>query len=468
MTRPNILWICSDQQRWDTIGALGNPHVRTPHLDRLCASGTAFNLAFCQSPICTPSRSSFLTGLYPSTVHGCRNGNDVWAEGAPLITKILRDQAGYDCGLAGKLHLAGAYRRTEPRARDDGYRVFHWSHSPRDEWGDHHAYRLWVAAQGADLGALHAAAEPIPAELHQTTFCADRAIAFMQEARSGPWLMSVNIFDPHAPFDPPADYRARYDADALPGPYFQASDLEAQAALKAVDFQTEAKRPDACAAHELQAAYYAMIELIDHNVGRMLKVLEDTGQRENTLVIFTSDHGEMLGDHGLVLKGCRFYEGLVRVPLILSWPGHIQSGVVSEALVELLDLAPTLLEYADVPIPDTMQGRSLVSLLQGATDPHSHRDFVRAEYYSALNPNAPHRDNFLGMYATMLRTRHYKQVSYHGLGLGELFDLAQDPHEFCNLWDDPGHAEVRFRLIQQNFDALAFAVDPGTPQLFYY
>lgn len=468
MNRPNILWICSDQQRWDTIGALGNPHVCTPHLDRLCAEGTAFDLAFCQSPICTPSRSSFLTGLYPSTVHGCRNGNDVWAEGAELIPKTLRDQAGYDCGLSGKLHLAGAYHRTEPRARDDGYRVFHWSHSPRDEWGEDHAYRRWVAEKGEDLGALHAASEPIPAEFHQTTFCADRAIEFMQEERSGPWLMSVNIFDPHAPFDPPADYRARYDADALPGPYFRESDLEAQAALQSVDFQSEAKRPAACGAHDLQAAYYAMIELIDDNVGRMLQALEDTGQRENTLVIFTSDHGEMLGDHGLVLKGCRFYEGLVRVPLILSWPGHIQSGVVSEALVELLDLAPTLLEYAGLDIPETMQGRSLVSLLQGEADLHHHRDFVRTEYYGALNPNAPDRDDFVGIYATMIRTRRYKQVSYHGLALGELFDLEQDPHEFENLWDDPAHAEVRFQLMQQNFDALAFAVDPGTRQLFYY
>ena len=136
--------------------------------------------------------------------------------------------------------------------------------------------------------------------------------------------------------------------------------------------------------------------------------------------------------------------------------------------MELLDLAPTLLEYAGVTIPDTMQGRSLVSLLQGDTDLHTHRDFVRAEYYGALNPNAPDREDFVGIYATMIRTRRYKQVSYHGLELGELFDLEQDPHEFHNLWQDPVLAAVRFRLMQQNFDALAFAVDPGAKQLFYY
>lgn len=468
MDRPNILWICTDQQRWDTIGALGNPHVRTPNLDRLCAEGTAFDLAFCQSPICTPSRSSFLTGLYPSTVHGCRNGNEAWAEGAELVTKTLRDQAGYDCGLAGKLHLAATQGRVEPRPQDDGYRVFHWSHSPRNDWGEAHAYGQWVREQGADLGELTNADEPIPTEYHQTTFCTERAIEFMREEREGPWLMSVNMFDPHAPFDPPADYRARYDASRLPGPHFRETDLEAQARLRGVDFQNPPRRPAECDAQDIKAAYYAMIELIDDSVGRMLRTLEDTDQRGNTLVIFTSDHGEMLGDHGLVLKGCRFYEGLVRVPLILSWPGRIQAGVVSQALVELMDLAPTLLEAAGLDVPARMQGRSLLPLLTGDGDVHAHRPFVRCEYYGALNANAPGRSAFTDTYGTMIRTRTHKLVSYHGHALGELFDLEHDPHEFDNLWESPAHADVRFDLMRKSFDALARAVDPGTPQLYYH
>ena len=137
--RPNILWICTDQQRFDTIGALGNPHVRTPNIDRLVAEGVAFSHAFCQSPICTPSRAAFLTGMYPSTIHACTNGNDYWADSAPLVTKLLAD-ASYDCGLAGKLHLAGAHIRIEPRPNDDGYRVFHWSHHPADDWLAGHDY----------------------------------------------------------------------------------------------------------------------------------------------------------------------------------------------------------------------------------------------------------------------------------------------------------------------------------------
>ena len=154
----------------------------------------------------------------------------------------------------------------------------------------------------------------------------------MEFSWTQPWLMSVNIFDPHAAFDPPADYLARYNPDELPGPAFEPSDLAAQELLKGVDFQNAARDPESFDARGKIAAYYAMIELIDHNVGRMLDALERTGQAANTLVIFTSDHGEMLGDHGLLLKGCRFYEGLVHVPLILRWPGHIAAGVTTDAL----------------------------------------------------------------------------------------------------------------------------------------
>ena len=202
--RPNILWICTDQQRYDTIGALNNPHVHTPNIDRLVREGVAFTHAYCQSPICTPSRASFLTGMYPSSVHGCSNGNDRWAEAAPLVTALLAG-AGYDCGLSGKLHLAGAQGRIEPRPQHDGYRVFHWSHGPHDIWETGHDYADWLREQGHNLGEMLQHPQDTPPALHQTTWCADRAIDFI-EAEHGdqPWLMSVNIFDPHAPFRPAA------------------------------------------------------------------------------------------------------------------------------------------------------------------------------------------------------------------------------------------------------------------------
>ncbi|MEE3258103.1 MAG: sulfatase-like hydrolase/transferase [Candidatus Latescibacterota bacterium] len=457
--RPNILWICTDQQRYDTVRALGNEHINTPNIDRLVSEGTAFTHAFCQSPICTPSRASFLTGMYPSTVHGCSNGNDYWAGAAPLVTKLLADEAHYDCGLAGKLHLAGAHGRIEPRG-DDGYRVFHWSHDSRDQWPEGHAYADWVRAHGQVLAELREDTASLPPELHQTTWCADKAIEFMREEREEPWLMSVNIFDPHSPFDPPQEYLDRYDPAALPDPLWSDKDPQAHERLGRVD---GAASIDLGRAKEVLAAYFAMIDLIEDNVWRMLSALEESGQRENTLVIFTSDHGELAGDHQLVGKGCRCYECLVRVPLICSWPGQISAGAVSDALVELVDIAPTLLELVGVTAPAKMQGRSLWPLLTGVAT--GHRDFVRSEYYRALNPDSPGREHLQGSYATMIRDQRYKLVCYHDRAMGEFFDLEADPGEFDNLWDDPDYAEVRFALLKQNFDALANAVDIGPKQV---
>ena len=462
-SRPNILWVCADQQRFDTIGALGNPHIQTPNIDRLVADGVAFTSAFCQSPICTPSRSSFLTGMYPSTIHACTNGNDFWAGAAPLVTRLLAD-SGYDCGLAGKLHLAGAADRVEPRG-DDGYRVFYWSQGTGELSSCGQEYTDWVRSKGEDLGELRQHPERIPFELHQTTWCTDKALEFMQEKRDGPWLMSVNIFDPHDPFDPPQSYLDRYDSADLPEPAFRESDHEAHAKLGSVDF---AHTPTNDSAKEVKAKYYAMITLVDDNVGRMLDSLERSGQRDNTIVIFTSDHGEMLGDHGLVGKGCRFYEGLVRVPLIFSWPGQFKENLRSDALVELMDITPTLLDVAGLPLPERIQGRSLAGILGGAGDPHTHRDTVRCEYFRVLNPDVPGRGDFSGTYATMVRDRRYKLAVYHDRDVGELFDLQSDPEEFDNLWDDSRYREVRFDLMKRSFDALALAVDIGPKQVTRY
>jgi arylsulfatase len=458
--RPNVLWICTDQQRWDTIASLGNEHIRTPQIDRLVKSGTAFTKAFCQSPICTPSRSSFLTGMYASAVHGCCNGNDRWAEAAPLVTKLLAD-SGYSCGLAGKLHLAGCHSRVEPRPKDDGYSEFHWSHSHRDMWSEGHAYSDWVKENGGDLGAMYRENGNMSPELHQTKFCVDKAIEFIERKNEQPWLMSVNLFDPHLPFDPPAEYRDRYDSDSMPDPLFRESDLETQRALKEVDFQSAALRPEEFQAKDKIAAYYAMIEQVDDNVGRLLDFLETSGQRENTLVIFMSDHGEMLGDHGLISKGCRFYEGLVRVPLIFSWPGVVEAGKRVDALVELTDVAPTLLDYAGLSAPDRMTGRSLRAALEGG-ELVEEQEFVRCEYYSALSLLAPGREDWNGSYGTMIRTGRYKLVVYHGVNLGELYDLEEDPGEFNNLWDDSEYAGLRFELMRKSFDQSALNADLGT------
>ncbi|MGZ0171957.1 MAG: sulfatase family protein [Planctomycetales bacterium] len=449
MTRPNILWYCTDQQRFDTIKALGNEHVRTPNIDALIGEGVAFTHAYCQSPICTPSRASIMTGMYPSRVHNTRNGNDTFPESPPLVSKLIAD-SGYDCSLIGKFHLTSGGNRPEPRL-DDGFNDWWHSHAPRDDWPEGtHDYADWVRAKGGDLNALRESKERVPAELHQTTWASERAIEFISRERDQPWLLNVNIYDPHPPFIPPKSYADQFKAEDMPGPYFQESDLAQQAKFANVDFQDEIKTPEEHNANDAQAKYYAMIALIDDQFARVLESLDQTGQRDNTVIIFTSDHGETLGDHGLMFKGCRFYEGLVRVPLIFSWPGQFQQNLQCDGLVELLDMSATILDLCGVEVPDYFQGNSLLPVLSGNEDGTKLRDSVRCEYFEALDPfftGGP------GSYATMYRDEQYKLTVYHDQQLGELYDLKADPWEFDDLWDNPDFANVRNELIWKSFNS---------------
>ena len=200
------------------------------------------------------------------------------------------------------------------------------------------------------------------------------------------------------------------------------------------------------------AAYYAMIELIDEGVGRMMDALRESGQLDNTLVIFMSDHGEMLGDHGIYLKGPHFYEEAVRVPLLVSWPGQFQNNLQANGLTELIDLTPTLLEAAGLNVPEAMQGKSLLPILQGEKDPNLHRGQIFSEYYNAWS----HKHS----YGTMLRTDTHKMVVYHGTDQGELYDLENDPDEFENLWQSKGHSEFKTQMLKTTFDASVFTMDP--------
>jgi arylsulfatase A-like enzyme len=397
--RPNILWYCSDQQRWDTIRALGQGAIETPTLDWLCANGVAFKRAYSQSQICTPARASFMTGRYPATHHVYRNGNAYFPAHEKLVTKLFAE-AGYDCGLAGKLHLsASKYYETRP---DDGYRAFWWSHHPTPDAARGHDYETWLRHEKkVDPVELyrpvnHFCGPGVPAEYHQTTWVSEMAIRFITEQRDGPWLMSLNPFDPHAPFDAPPEYLARFDPEKMPLPLFRESDIERQRAFAAIDQQTKvavdprlrrktkavvekehdavaSAPPEAYDALEVKANYYAMIRLIDDQLARIVDVLRDTGQLDNTIILFMSDHGELLGDHGLILKGCRFFEGLVHIPMIFAWPERFRKGLAAEALVEQVDVAPTLLEAAGLPVPESMQGRSLLPILEGRAEPNRAR-----------------------------------------------------------------------------------------------
>lgn len=470
--KPNVLWLCTDQQRFDTLGCYGNPFVQTPNLDRLAAEGVLFENAYSQSPVCTPSRASFLTGRYPRTTR-CRQNGQAIPPDEVLVTKLLCD-AGYVCGLAGKLHLApcnpSVCQGTEKRI-DDGYAEFSWSHDPSDVWFAHD-YQQWLRDKGLRRGSKPFAdsryVQVIPSEEHsQTTWSIERAMSFIRRTSNfeQPWLFSVNMFDPHHAFDPPVAALERYRAilDDIPLPNYVEGELENKPIWQQTDhggaYGKRAGYPYKAmtgADHRwVRAAYWAMIDVIDTQVGRLLDFLEETGQRENTIVIFTSDHGEMLGDHGIYLKGPYFYEPAIRVPLIISGPGMLNNGSRSDALVELVDLAPTLLAASDMERHPGMQGQSLLPMLTGDTPLDAHRDDVYCEYYNAMGwHRAPVAQ------ATMVRDKRYKLVAAHGTNGGELYDLETDAQETRNLWHDADYSGVRLAMQERLIDRMAWTVDP--------
>ena len=470
--RPNVLWICTDQQRRDTLGCYGNEFVETPTLDGLADGGVRFDRAFAQSPVCSPSRASFTTGRYPRTTGVRGNGHPIDRDEVP-VTRLLAN-AGYTCGLAGKLHLSPCSPERpagpRPEARiDDGYDEFHWSHGPADRWFTNE-YSRWLRSEGVeyDPTPVHDSAyvtTSVDAAHHQTTWCADRAIDFVEAAsdRAEPWLFSVNPYDPHHRFDPPTSYLDRYldRLDDIPLPDYEDGELDEKPAIQRVCHEgayadenmwpfSEMDEED----HRLvTAAYWAMCDLLDDAVSRMLNALDRTGQREDTIVVFTSDHGELLGDHGVYLKGPFFYEEALNVPLIVSWPGAYESAE-TDALVELVDLAPTLLDAADVDPSPRMQGRSLHSSLVGEEPLDDHRDSVYAEAYDLTHWASDVR-------ATMVRTERYKLVRHHGPdSTSELYDLTTDAGETVNRWDDPDYADVRATLLATLADRMADTVDP--------
>jgi len=475
-TKPNILWICTDQQRFDTLGCYGNPFVHTPNLDRLAEQSVLFENAFSQSPVCTPSRASFLTGRYPRTTR-CRQNGQTIPEDEVLVTKLLHD-AGYVCGLAGKLHLSACHPSACPGTEkriDDGYDQFFWSHDPVDRWPTND-YFQWLHDKGLKRDNQpfpdSKFVQVLPSEEHsQTTYCVERTMTFIERCAEleKPWAFSLNIFDPHHAFDPPREDLERYrdKLEDIPLPNYVEGELDNKPIWQRIDHEGSYGGKGQFAYDKmtdndhrwLTAAYWAMVDVIDRQIGRLLDCLEKTGQRDNTYIIFTSDHGEMLGDHGIYLKGPFFYEPAIKVPLLISGPNLRNDGSRSKALVELVDLAPSILDWTDLAPFDAMQGKSLQPLLNENAPLDHHRDDIYCEYYNSM---PGHQDP--QAQATMLRTEQHKLVVAHGTGDGELYDLKTDPQETHNLWNHPDHAHIQCELLTKLTDRMAWTVDPLPPR----
>lgn len=422
-----------------------------------------------------------MTGRYPATHHVHRNGNEDFPENEVLIPKIFADN-GYHCGLIGKLHLSRAQNIIEKR-HNDGYQEFYYSHHPYPDGPEPGDYATWLKHEkGVDIKELYRDIKGhygsgVQEEYHQTTWCGEMASRFI-EKNNEPWFLSINLFDPHPPFDPPAEYLERYNSEKLPLPLFKENDMISQERFNGIDRQikeavnifeldddniqinnttendgiSHSSPPTRYNPRKVKACYYASIELIDFQIGKIIDTLKDKGQLENTIIIFMSDHGELLGDHGLLYKGCRFYEGLVHVPLIMTYKGSYKKGLKSDTLVELVDIAPTLLQSAGIEIPYYIQGKSLLPVLQGNIE--KHKSHVICEYNDALDlPDGTH--------GSMYFDGRYKIVVYHGKNVGEIYDLKNDPGEFNNLWDKEEYRELKSDLLLKHFDAMMASSSAG-------
>ncbi|RWM08509.1 MULTISPECIES: sulfatase-like hydrolase/transferase [unclassified Mesorhizobium] len=488
----SIVWICSDQQRWDTLQCLGFKGTQTPNIDRLAARGTAFARAYCQSPICTPSRTSFLTGLYPIAHQVHQNGAGTFPSHLVLLPKLMAN-AGYYTGHIGKLHLSATRGMIEKRP-DDGFAEFYWSPEPFPEWSGNHDYHAWMWSKGINPEAyfkpyLDQHYGPGPAaEYRQARWAGDRAERFIKMHSDRSWYLGVNIDAPHPPLNPPPDYLSRFNPNDMPDPAFKPIDLEHQKKFERVDQQAKfAVDPwhaatDAGEAHndelagptheapptkfniwEMRAAYHAEVAQVDDLVGRILDTLTETGQLDRTIIVFMSDHGDMMGDHGLLYKGCRFYEGVVHVPLVISVPGSPAQGSVSNALVELVDIAPTLLSLSELEVPKAMQGLSLDQMLLGNTSLDCHKPYVVSEYHNSLRFRGSR-----GSRASMYYDGRHKLNVYHDVEIGELFDHKEDPNEHYDLWDSHHHRGLKYDLLGRSFSAMMLRSGSGPERIEDY
>ncbi|MGE9289766.1 MAG: sulfatase family protein, partial [Puniceicoccales bacterium] len=385
-----MILITCDQLRMDTLGCYGDPRIQTPNIDRIARLGTRFTSSFVAAPVCAPNRGSIATGRYPS-VHGLRfNGAQLPASERTLMQE-LRGNGYHTCGV-GKMHFG-------PQWRTPGKDVQNPSHedavNPQPDqlpWygfdrvlvsEDHRVgpYADYLIEHGLDPWAdLHSFSYPqhacvrsvYPAEHYQTNWIAGQSIRMIEERpENQPLFLWTSFVDPHHPFNPPAPYDEMYDPADMQLPVFDGPEVSLwpdkyRERYEAVDGSHEAIGMYRLCDEEWQkvrAYYYGMISCIDDAIGRLLKTIERELGLENTVVIFTADHGEMLGDHHLLFKGT-MYDQVTRVPLLVAGPG-IMSGHICDEIVSTIDLMPSILQVAGTMVPESVQGISFAGGLYG-------------------------------------------------------------------------------------------------------
>ncbi len=408
MKKPNVLFILTDDQRFDTIHALGNPHIHTPNLDTLANDGSAFYRHFCTTPICTPARAEILTGCNTFTNKVPWFGMPINPE-LTLMPKAFRD-AGYHTMHCGKWHNDG-------HPRDKGYDAVHCAFGTKDNLNDYQEHAHYMRFK-----------EPYgEVEDHGDALFADAALYAIDHAPSDmPWFCYLAFHGPHDPHVSPEPFASMYNAadmplypNHMPEHPFDNGDMVIRDEL----IENWPREQDAM--RRYRARYYGMISHIDHQIGRVLGLLKARGELENTIIMFTGDQGVANGSHGLLGKE-NMYDHSIASPFVIRGPG-IPVGGRFTAMSHHVDILPTLCDLAEISRPSSASdGFSLVPVLRGEKE--RVRDAILCEFYSPEEPGEPMRNT-----QRCVRTERWKLAWYPLIGRYQLFDLANDQYELCDL-----------------------------------
>lgn len=427
---PGVLFIAIDDLRTD-LGSYGNSSIHSPNIDRLARQGVKFERAYCQYPLCNPSRASVLTGLRPDTTGSNRNGLNnsfQFREKLPAVVTLPQrfQRAGYRVGRIGKLYHYGVPREIGKESALDDRRSWQFALYPRGDEKDEEYRLISYTPEKSSGWALSWQKSKVPADRHTDGKVVTEAIRKLRELRDEPFFLAVGLYRPHVPSTAPAEFFEHYPLEDVELPEEPAHHLETvpPAALDPrlrVDTRPENLR-------RFKRAYLATISLVDRQVGRLLEALDELGLAENTIVVLWSDHGFMLGEHGQWEKRVLFEES-VRVPLIIRSPGARGNGRACSRVVELVDLYPTLAELCGLSAPDSLEGSSLAPLLE--------------------NPDASWKDVAFSQVARDdavghgICTPRWRYTEWNGGELGaQLYDHQIDPHEYVNLVGSKEHARV--------------------------
>ena len=473
--RPNLLFIMTDQQRYDALGANGNDVIRTPNLDAIASRGVNLHDYHVNAPVCVPSRCTLFTGRYLHSHRVRENHTLIESDREIHLFRILR-HAGYSIGYVGKNHLLERHEFENFDHAD----VWNTTHvmSPSEEAV--HAFGKSRGRPMRERGAWAGATfHDLPPEHTRPYVKASSAIRFLEERPADrPFCLCLSFSDPHAPHIALRKYEEQYPLAAMKLHEYPEGELEQKAVRFGVKWR--AQQSDKAAEEDkrrFMAVYFSMISWVDEQVGRVMRRLAELGLAENTIVVFTTDHGEFCFDHNMVKKDLVLLDSLLHVPLLVSWPARLEHRDVRGPLVEEVDVLPTLLDLAGVDAPLGVQGRSFAKLLTGeATE---HKDAVYAEIcppwlynphttYEAFledwraRSDQPPPFNVVGDFNKSVREREYRYVWY-GTGEEELYDHRSDPREWRNVANEAAYAEVKNRLKLRLLEWNALSEDPLDP-----